>query len=96
MKISFEKLAASKKLLADLIGALHIDNHSQLKKAWERVRNSKDPKELAELASPPFAESELGALLAKWDDNVFRNRKINEWINFAQAKYKKKANGPQS
>lgn len=97
LKISFEKLAASKKLLADLIGALHIDNHQALKKAWEEARNSKDPKVLAELAAPPFTEKELGELLKKWDDNIFRNRKINEWINYAQAKYKKKlSSGPQS
>jgi len=97
LKISFEKLAASKKLLADLIGALLIDNHKELKKAWEQARNSKDPKVLEELAAPPFKEKELAELLKKWDDNFFRNRKINEWINFAQAKYKKKLNlAPQS
>lgn len=89
MKISFQKLAASKKLLSDLIGSLHIDNHTQLKKAWDRARTSKDPNaELAKLAAPPFTEQEMNGLLAKWDDNVFRNRKINEWIQFAQKKYK--------
>ena len=91
MSISFEKLAASKKFLADLMGALIIDNHDLLKKAWEPIRNSKSLEELARLAAPPFSEKELPALQAKWEDNVFRNKKINEWINFAQAKYKKKS-----
>lgn len=92
MKISFETLAASKKLLSDLIGALHIDNHEALKKAWTSVRNLKNPQALAQLAAPPFPKSELKVLLAKWEDNSFRNQKINEWIKQAQAKYKKKLN----
>lgn len=89
MKISFEKFAASKKLLCDLLGALYIDNHSSLKSAWEKSRKSKNSDQiLSKLSTPPISESQLNELLKKWEDNVFRNQKINEWISYAQKKYK--------
>ena len=97
LKIAFDKLAASKRLLGDLIGALHIDTHSELKKAWtQAVKAGKAHEALAQLAAPPFSEKELPFLLEKWEDNIFRNRKINEWISYAQAKYKKKPESPKS
>ncbi len=97
LKISFDKLAASKRLMGDLIGALHIDTHSELKKAWgQAIKAGKAKEALAWLAAPPFTQKELPGLLAKWDDNIFRNRKINEWIKFAQDKYKKKFDAPSS
>lgn len=90
IKISFEKLAASKKLLGDLIGAIHMDNHHLLKKAWNSVKDSKDKRALAYFAKAPFEEEELPKLLEKWDDDIFRNKKINEWVHYAQERYKKK------
>ncbi len=88
-QVDFDKLARSKKVLGDLIGAMHMDTHSQLKKAWELAR--KNPKLLEELAKPPFEEKDLEGLVKQWDNNIFRNQKINAWIEIAQKKYSKVA-----
>ncbi len=91
MKISFDKLSNTRKLLADLMGALHIDTHSALRESWTNaVKTGTTADELQRNAAPPIAEKDVPELLKKWGDNSFRNRKINEWISFAQAKYKKK------
>lgn len=81
-------------ILADLVGALHIDTHQELKKAWKAVidRGSK-PAEIAALGKMPVTEAEALALAAKWEDEVLRNKKINEWTELARAKYKKIAAG---
>jgi len=90
LKIDNNKAATLKRPLDDLIGALLIDTHKDLKTAWERIiKNGAKPADLAELAKMPVTEAELITLAAKWDDNVFRNETINKWVAFARAKYQK-------
>lgn len=88
LQVSFDKFAQTKQVLSDLIGALHIDLHKELRDAWRWVLTSKAQDVLlAKLAAPPIAEQELQALIPQWDDSVFRNKKINEWIRLAKTKY---------
>lgn len=87
-----EKAARAQRVMNDLMGAIHIDTHPQLKAAWSSVikRGSK-PEEVKELVSMPLTEKEFQAILQKWDDGVFRNETINKWVEFAKAKYQKLA-----
>ena len=90
LKLDNEKAAKLKRPLDDLIGALLIDNHKDLKTAWQRViKNGAKPADLAALSKMPVTEAELLALAEKWDDNVLRNETINKWVNFAREKYLK-------
>lgn len=94
LKMDFDKSSKMQRPFNDLIGAIQIDVHEDLKKAWEAVaKRGAKPAELAELAKPPVTEAELLALNDKWDDEVFRNKTINAWVEQAKAKYKKLANG---
>jgi len=92
MKLDLERAAKTQRIFTDLIGAIQIDTHADLKAAWDGVvKRGMKPAEVAELAKPPVSEQELLAMADKWDDNVFRNKTINSWVDFAKAKYKKLA-----
>ncbi|MBI4641348.1 MAG: extracellular solute-binding protein [Candidatus Tectomicrobia bacterium] len=79
-------------LVNDLVGALLIDTHQDLVKAWEAViAGGMKPAAVAEMTKMPVTLEEAMTLSAKWKDDAFRNQKINEWVKFAQEKYKKAA-----
>ena len=73
----------------DLIGAIHVDTHRELRKAWHSAIRRKDQKTLKEISRPPLDEKEFFQLADKWDDAVFRNKKINLWLESARQKYKR-------
>ncbi len=89
MKMDLDKTSKMQRPFTDLVGAMLIDTHSELKAAWKAVvkRGSK-PQEVADLTKLPVSEKDLIAMSAKWDDNVFRNQTINSWVEFAKNKYK--------
>jgi ABC-type Fe3+ transport system substrate-binding protein len=92
LQIDVDKAAKVQQTFNDLIGAIHIDTHSDLKAAWAAiVKRGLKPAEVAEFAKPPITEAELLKLAEKWDDNVFRNKTINDWVAAATAKYQKLA-----
>jgi len=73
LQISPKELSVKKKVLSDLIGAIHIDLHDELTDAWKRIKTKKNMNEqLSKLAAPPITEKELLKLAAKWNDHVFR------------------------
>ena len=76
-------------IVADLIGAMTIDMHDELVKAWEAViKGGMKDVAVRRLVAVPISEEEAGRLgKEKWDDEEFRNAKITEWIKFARDKY---------
>lgn len=85
-----EAQAKLRGVLDDLIGALLIDHHKDLRRAWAQViKSGSNSDQIRHLATPPIAATELGALAAKWDHAAFRNATINQWVNDARTKYKK-------
>lgn len=85
-----EKGTACRAIINDLIGAMTVDMHAELVKAWEAVRKG-GMKEAAvkQLVAVPITEEEAIRLgKEKWDDQTLRNTKIAEWTKFAQKKYK--------
>lgn len=82
------KASKLQQVLNDLVGATIIDSHELLKKAWRKIsKDGATAAELAQIGKSPVTEAELLALADKWDDNVFRNKVINEWVSFARKKY---------
>lgn len=80
-------------ILNDLLGALIVDSHRELQSAWKAVIDAGLPGDaLAELVRPPITEAEALQLAeSSWDDQVFRNNKIAEWVRFARGKYQSAA-----
>ncbi|MCX6131436.1 MAG: extracellular solute-binding protein, partial [Proteobacteria bacterium] len=74
----------------DLVGAVLVDTHEDLKKAWKKIAKTKtiDPAKLANFGKMPLSEAEFDKLEAQWDDEVFRNKSINAWVAGARQKYK--------
>ncbi len=87
--LSFDavKMSHIKNVISDLIAAFHIDTHTELRKAWEKAIKQNSAKMFKELAQPPISQKEIEELAKKWDDQVFRNKIINSWIEMAQKKY---------
>jgi ABC-type Fe3+ transport system substrate-binding protein len=77
-----------RKILNDLVGVLLVDTHVDLEKAWKNIiKKGFKPSDIKAFTKMPISESELENYASKWDDQVFRNQKINEWTKFAKAKY---------
>lgn len=92
LQLDLVKSAKMQRVFNDLIGAIHIDTHHDLKDAWAAIiKRGMKADEVAEFAKPPVSEQELLALADKWGDDVFRNKTINAWVESSRAKYKKLA-----
>lgn len=80
--------AKQKKIFDDLVGAVLVDTHHDLKKAWGRAtKKGMTPEIRAEFSRMPVTEQEFNVLATKWDNDVFRNETINKWVDFAKKKY---------
>ncbi len=74
--------------LNDLVGAILVDSHADLKRAWKRILDDKQPANaVAAFVKPIVSEKDLKDAAAKWNDDVYRNTKINEWVQAAKSKY---------
>jgi ABC-type Fe3+ transport system substrate-binding protein len=90
LKLDLAKATKMQRTFNDLIGAIHVDTHGDLKAAWDAIlKRGAKPAEIAELAKPPVTEAELLQMADKWEDDVFRNKTINAWVEYAKSKYKK-------
>lgn len=77
-------------IVNDLIGALVIDQKELLGRAWKAaLAGGLTDQERQRLAAMPVSADEaLQLAKTKWQDPAFRNEKINEWTQFALAKYR--------
>jgi iron(III) transport system substrate-binding protein len=92
LDIDLNSFAASNPVLNDLFGATIIDTHQELKLAWAAVAKKQGAQRDAlvkQLSAAPITQAEMQNLAKQWNDDVLRNKKINEWVTFAREKYKK-------
>lgn len=77
-------------LVNDLLGALIIDTHADLQRAWKQIIAAGMPAEaLARLVEPPLSEEEALRLARKvWQDQTRRQATISRWVAFAKEKYR--------
>ena len=88
-KYDAEKAATQSRVINDLAGAVLIDMHSDLKKAWgEVIKGGGKPETIAKFVTPIVTEDELSSAAKKWDDSIFRNKTLNAWVEKARQKYK--------
>jgi ABC-type Fe3+ transport system substrate-binding protein len=83
-------------IVNDLIGALVIDQKAHLNRAWKAaLTDGLTEGEWQKLAAMPVSADEaLQLAKTKWRDAAFRNQKLNEWIEFARAKYRTDTESP--
>ena len=85
-----KKASKMQEIMNDLVGAVIIDTHRDLKKAWKAVvKSGVTPAKLKAIGQMPVTEAELLAAAEKWSDNVYRNKTINSWVAFSKKKYQK-------
>ncbi|MFW7380836.1 MAG: ABC transporter substrate-binding protein [Oligoflexus sp.] len=90
MQLDLEKATKLQRVFNDLVGAILVDTHSDLRQAWERLiraKKAEDPQVIAKFVNPPVSEKEFMEVTANWDNEVFRNKTINSWVQAAKAKY---------
>ncbi len=80
-----------REVVATLVGALLVDPHDDLKKTWRSIIAAGLPAQsLAELGRMPItADEALELARTGWQDAAERNRKRNEWQQWAGAKYRR-------
>lgn len=90
IKMDLEQAAKLQRVFNDLTGAMLVDTHDDLKKAWAKISKGGkvDAAKLSEFAKMPVTEEEFYKLIDKWEDEVFRNQTLNGWVSFAKSKYK--------
>lgn len=81
-------------VFSDLIGAVLIDAHSDLKSAVHYLRKHKRMDEMNKLIFP-IKEEEIHKLAEKWNQQNFRNQTINKWIETARNIYKNVRSAPK-
>jgi ABC-type Fe3+ transport system substrate-binding protein len=85
-----DKLASARwAIVDDLIGAMVIDPKELLGQAWRKASaDGLTEPEWQRLAAMPVSAAEALELAnTKWKDPALRNQKLNEWNQFARAKY---------
>ena len=91
IRLDIEKASRLQRVFNDLTGALLVDTHHELKKAWVKIHRGgqkPDPAKLAEFGKMPMTEAEFWKIAEKWDDEKFRNVTINSWVKFAKTKFR--------
>ena len=90
--LSFDPGRAGKlrRPLNDLFGAVFVDSHRHLKAAWKKLIDKGLPeKEVENFLKPIVTEQEIMKYAESWDDNLIRNKAINEWIDRAKKRFAK-------
>lgn len=94
LKIDMEKVSSIQTIFSDLLGAVLVDTHKELQKAWAyQVKKGKHTSIIQKLAAPPITKKQLYEFSKKWNDEVFRNKTINTWTKQAKAKYQSLSKG---
>jgi ABC-type Fe3+ transport system substrate-binding protein len=92
IRLDVERASRLQRVFNDLVGAMLVDTHSELKKAWVKIHREKgkpvDPAKLSAFGKMPMTEAEFWAIAEKWDNEVFRNETINAWVKFAKTKFR--------
>ncbi|MCM8818318.1 MAG: extracellular solute-binding protein [Candidatus Omnitrophica bacterium] len=83
------KLAGNRwAILDDMIGTFIIDSHTELKKAWKIVLKTKNKNLKEKFFEIPVDKKIQRFLWENWSDPIFRNKYLNEWIEFSLKKFK--------
>ncbi|HID06063.1 MAG TPA: extracellular solute-binding protein [Armatimonadetes bacterium] len=90
LKYDADKGSMRWELLNSLIGALFVDVHEQLRKAWKAVIDAGMPSTLvSQLIALPLDETQAMKWASRWSkDRAFAAEKEAEWATYAQRKYK--------
>ncbi len=73
-------------VLADLIGAVLIDAHAELKSTVRYLRKTQRMGEFKKIVFP-ITEEDVHKLALIWSDQSVRNRTINSWLTHARSLY---------
>lgn len=78
-----------REVVAALAGALLVDTHDDLRRAWRRlIQQGLPPGAIRQLGAAPLTESDALALAkGDWKQPAVRNRKKIEWQTWAENKY---------
>ncbi len=74
-------------LLNDMMGAMVIDCHRSLRRAWKSTLSNKSRAAVRRFFELPVDSGLQKFFWENWQDPVFRNHHINQWLNFSIEKY---------
>ncbi|HEX9998321.1 MAG TPA: extracellular solute-binding protein [Abditibacterium sp.] len=80
-KYDADKAALRRRALDDLIGAVLVDNHDAVKRAWQKNPN------MEATGFVPVSEAELMKLAAQWDKPEVASAEKAKWFDAARAKF---------
>ncbi len=84
------KSAATLDLLNDLMGALIIDHHAELRAVWKEISQKEGGPSVELMKSfsvVPLSEEEFASLGPRWKDQDLRNASLNKWSAATKTKF---------
>lgn len=88
MTLDSNKAAKIRQVMNDYSGAVLIDAHKDLKAAVKTIRDKNLPEAASVwLGKPLLSEKDMLGLAGQWENEIFRNKMINEWSAAARKKY---------
>ncbi|MCM8771824.1 MAG: extracellular solute-binding protein [Candidatus Omnitrophica bacterium] len=88
IKYDFQLASNRWSILDDMIGSFIIDCHGSLKKAWELILKTQNNNLKEKFCELPFDKKIQRFLWENWRDPIFRNKHINDWVEFSIKKFK--------
>ena len=87
VKFNMKQITSSKKMISDFLSTVFIDHHLKLKKAWQKVIKTKNKHVEQKLIKPAFSKEDFWGYAKNWEDEKFRQEKINQWTRQFKKRY---------
>lgn len=88
MHLNTQKATKQYPIVSALFKAYCITPHKQLKEAWRlTIQHGCKPEDIQHLATPPLTQEQVEELSTKWDDPLFKQKRIILWTNQAIKRY---------
>lgn len=87
IRYDFDLAAKRWNLLNDLLGTLVIDPHRRLRRSWGIILKSENKALKKKFFETPVDAGLQRFLWENWQDPVFRNYHINQWLDFSLRKF---------
>ncbi|MGB9677788.1 MAG: ABC transporter substrate-binding protein [Candidatus Ratteibacteria bacterium] len=88
IKYDFQLASNRWNLIDDMIGSFVIDCHDELKKTWRIISKTNNKNLKERFYEIPVDKKIQRFLWENWKDPFFRNKYINEWIDFSLKKFR--------
>ncbi len=87
MNLNIDRIVEEKNIIGELVGAVHVDLHSEIQAAWKTLIDHPDLEKEKLFVKPLVTKKEMEIYRNNWGNPVFRTKTTQEWIMRAKKRY---------